>query len=252
MVILLLGGTREGREVAHVLHARGFPVMVSVVTDYGAKFVGQAVPVHRGRFEEEDLRDFCRRHGVRFVVDATHPFAQGISVKAIKVAKEEGIPYLRYERKPVRSTYQKLEVVSSFEEAREALQPFQVILLTIGVSHLHTFVSLREAGKKLFVRVLPTSASLRRCESLGFSPQEIIAFPGPGSVEMNFRLFVDFEVEAVVSKESGVEGGTQVKIEAAQRANITVVLIRRPTLPYPVVVESIAELLEKLEGWYRI
>ncbi|MGQ9747105.1 MAG: precorrin-6A reductase [Candidatus Caldatribacteriaceae bacterium] len=249
MVILILGGTKEGREIAEKLISLGFQIMVSVTTSHGADLLerGIGIEIHKGPLDKNLLREICRKRGVETIIDATHPFAQLISKTAIDVAEEEHIRYIRYERKPLYSSYKKLWIVNGFSEAREALRPFKTIFLTIGFRYLHEFIPLRKEGKKLIARIMPFSFSLQRCEEMGFSPQEIIAIHGPCSVEMNYQMFMEFQVEVVVSKESGREGGLTEKAQAAQKAGIPIVVIKRPVIFYPTVIYEKEDLFRILE-----
>lgn len=247
MVILVLGGTKEGREIAKGLTCLGFQIMVSVTTSHGADLLGRGIEIHKGPLDKNLLREICRKWGVETIIDATHPFAQLISKMAIDVAEEECIRYIRYERKPLSPSYKKLWTVNGFPEAREAVKTFKTIFLTIGFRHLKEFISLKEEGKKLIARIMPFSFSLQKCEEMGFSPQEIVAIYGPCSVEMNYQMFMDFQIEVVVSKESGREGGLTEKVQAAQKAGIPIVVIKKPVIFYPVVVYEIEDLFRMLE-----
>ena len=83
-------------------------------------------------------------------------------------------------------------------------------------------------NKKLYIRVLPTSQVLTRCELLGFKPNQIIAAQGPFSQEWDEAMFKQLKIEVVVTKESGKVGGTLEKVKACQHLNIPLVILKRP------------------------
>src|ERR671923_1579881 len=100
-MILLLSGTSEGRLLSARLHAEGLPFVASVTTPEARQLfaaVDPAPEVLVTRFSGDTLVTFLREHRVSAILDATHPFAQHISEKAIQVAAREHIPYVRYER----------------------------------------------------------------------------------------------------------------------------------------------------------
>lgn len=226
-MILLLGGTTEGRIIAGVLQERGYPLLVSVVSGVGRDFLPPDVAVRSGPFSEESLEIFIRKERIQIIVDATHPFAQRIKAIARQVAQKLKIPYLVYERTNIELPPSVLQV-NGVEEAIQHLRSYRRIFFTIGSKYLAPFMVLKKEGKSIRVRVLPMSHSLRRCEELGLSPRELVALCGPVSAELNYVLFREFGAEVVVSKESGREGGLPEKVEATSRLGIPLLLLKRP------------------------
>ncbi|MBB1052766.1 precorrin-6A/cobalt-precorrin-6A reductase, partial [Dietzia sp. B44] len=78
-MILVLGGTAEARELARLLQDAGHEFCSSLA----GRVARPRLPVGRVRIGGfggvEGLRDHLSTHRVRVVVDATHPFAAGIS-----------------------------------------------------------------------------------------------------------------------------------------------------------------------------
>ena len=81
-MILVLGGTAEARELAVLLQDAGLEFCSSLA----GRVARPRLPVGRVRVGGfggvEGLRDHLRAAEVRAVVDATHPFASGISSNA--------------------------------------------------------------------------------------------------------------------------------------------------------------------------
>ncbi|MGH2332352.1 precorrin-6A reductase [Thermoanaerobacter mathranii] len=243
-MILVLAGTKDGREIAERLKLKGFEVIASTVTDYGASLFSEGIKVHKGAMDELSLIDFIYKNNIDIVVDATHPFAKDVSINAINACNKTGIKYIRYERESL--YYYKAIVVKSFEEAAEECKKYDSIFLTVGSKNLEKFRVLWEIGKKVTARVLPLSSVIKKCENLGLKPKNIIAMEGPFTKELNYQMFKERNAEVIVTKESGIVGGVLEKFEAAKMLGIPVILIKRPDINYPVVLTDVDSLINEV------
>ena len=72
--ILIFAGTTEGRELSECLAATGIAHTLCVATDYGEVVLKEhpLVKVHRGRMNQEEIREYIKTGGFGAVVDATH------------------------------------------------------------------------------------------------------------------------------------------------------------------------------------
>jgi precorrin-6x reductase len=243
-MILVLAGTKDGREIAERLKLKDVEVVASTVTDYGASIFNEGIKVNKGALDELSLIEFIYKNNIDIVVDATHPFAKDVSINAINACNKTGIKYIRYERE---SLYcHNAIMVKSFEEAAEECKKYDSIFLTIGSKNLEKFKFLWEAGKKVTVRVLPSSSIIKKCEDLGLTPKDIIAMEGPFSRELNYQMFKEKKAEIIVTKESGIVGGVLEKFEAAKMLGIPVILIKRPDVNYPVVLTNVDSLIKEV------
>ena len=96
--ILILGGTREGRDLAELLVAGGHDVITSLAgrVTRPAHIAGE---VRVGGFGgAEGLAAWLLDNGIERVVDATHPFAEKISANAVTACQRTGISLLRIAR----------------------------------------------------------------------------------------------------------------------------------------------------------
>ncbi|MCX6089254.1 MAG: precorrin-6A reductase [Candidatus Atribacteria bacterium] len=246
-MILVLAGTKDGRSLAESLAGMGFSVLASTVSDYGNSFFSGNVKVRAGELDHDSLQRLLKEKDIQFVIDATHPFAREISQNAIDVCQSEKIKYIRYERKETGNhLYTGLIQVKDFDEAVEKAGSYHSVFLTIGSRNLDRFAILKNQGRKVIARVLPTSEALKKCQELGFLPRDVIAMEGPFSVGLNYYMFKHYQANVVVTKDSGPEGGVYEKMKAAAKLHIPVILVERFRLNYPLLVHKTAELLKEI------
>lgn len=264
-MILLLGGTTEGREIlAHCLE-RGWAVVATAATEYGRILLEKSASGFQKKdihfiarpLEREEMIFLIREKGVKVVVDATHPFAVLVSKKAREACRETGIPYIRYCRQRG-GIPEKGEVLicPHYEAAAQkaaALGGKGTIFLTVGSRPLPLFVAAaREQGRRVVARVLPVVEAIERCRKAGLEPADIIAMQGPFSCELNKALFRAYQASVVVAKESGIAGGMEEKVQAAASLGIPLVLVSRPAEPLPegqeIVVGAYMDLINCLEA----
>lgn len=250
-MILLIAGTKDGRDLILDLLNNNFKVVATTATNYGKELIGEHpnLTVLSGKKDYNEMLNVIETHNVRCIVDASHPYAENVSRNAIKVAKDKNIKYLRYERK--KSDISGVKRVKNYNEAAESLKETQGnIMLTIGSNNLEIFAKHLDKSR-LIVRVLPSSNVLEKCERLGFAPNKIIAIQGPFSKELNRELYRKFAIDFVVTKDGGEEGGTRNKIDAAIEEGIKVILIERPDIDYGTVFSEKSRIIEELKKiWF--
>lgn len=262
-MILVLGGTVEGREIAALLGRRGYKVLLTVVSDYGAALAPPepSVEVLAGKLEQTELTELISKRGVRVIIDATHPYAEVVTDNSLKAALETKTPYLRFERKPAADSIEGPDVykVKTYEEAAEtAMSLGNTVFLTIGSKNLEPFVKKSHfTGKRVVARVLPDAGVIQQCLELGLLPKDIIAVQGPFSLEMNAAWIREYGADVLVTKDSGRVGGTDTKVDAAARLKLPVVVISRPDTVITsecgdtVVLDDIDEIVIRAEMLYK-
>lgn len=253
-MILVLSGTRDGREIVYSLKDKGFSLIVTTATGYGRSLYeeGDGLRVISKRFDYEEMKVLLKDNSIKLAVDATHPYADKVSANITKACKDLDIPYIRYQRKESRLEEYKdiIEWVADYDEAAERLsKAVGNILLTTGSKTLEVFSS-RVAVSRLYPRILPTSNILKKCEELGFKPSNIIAMQGPFSKEMNIEMIKKYDIDALVTKDSGKVGGTIEKLEAAKELSIPVIIISRPQNKEESAFDSAQELIDKVSEIY--
>lgn len=235
-MILVLGGTLEGREIASALAERKHKVLITVVSDYGAELIPRAIPVEVlvKALDMVGLKQLFQDRQISLVIDATHPYACAITENACEAAEQAKIPYIRFERPPVSQTLDESRAmvypVSDFTAGAElSVTLGETIFLTIGSRHLEPFVIAGcRNNKRVVARVLPDSLSIEQCVKLGMAPKDIVAVQGPFSLEMNLAMLREYKAGVLVTKDSGKVGGTDTKLEAAAQLGLPAVMVTRP------------------------
>ncbi|QIB26434.1 cobalt-precorrin-6A reductase [Caloranaerobacter azorensis] len=250
-MILILSGTKDGREIAYILYKKNYPLIVTTATDYGKYLIKKYgdLEVYSKKLNYEEMLELIDERNIKLVIDATHPYAEKVSKNINRACKYKGIPCFRFQRKEIRnlSEFQnKIQRAEDYEEAAKSLANREGnILLTIGSKTLDIFVKYINV-QRLFARVLPTSDVLKRCEDLGFKPSNIIAMQGPFSKEMNIEIIKKYNIDIMVTKDSGKIGGTVEKLKAAEECGISVVVIERPNIYGELVYDDINQLIKKV------
>ena len=96
-MILVFGGTTEGRMTVKVLDESGAAYWYSTRSD-----TQEIQPAHgyhiTGAMEVCEMAAFCHEHGIRLIIDAAHPFAINLHRNIIDLAGQIGTPVIRYDR----------------------------------------------------------------------------------------------------------------------------------------------------------
>ncbi|TCJ79737.1 UNVERIFIED_ORG: precorrin-6A reductase [Dietzia maris] len=240
MSVLILGGTAEARELAVLLQEGGLRFSSSLA----GRVARPRLPVGEVRVGGFGGIDGLRRHlteaGVAAVVDATHPFAAGISANAAAACAAAEVPLLRLERPGWAAApgADGWHWVDDHDEAaatasRVGRRPF----LTIGRQSLDKFVGPLAEHHALVRVVDPPEVGLP-------ASWRLLLNRGPYSVEGERELFADHGVDVLVTKDSG-GGHTWSKMAVADELGVPVVVVRRPgSAPGVPVVDSAAAAAE--------
>lgn len=248
-MILVLGGTSDSLEICDRINKyKNLPYILSVTTSYGEDLARKyAKNVITGKLAKEDMINFIEQNNINKIIDATHPYAIEVSKNAIQCATELKIDYIRYERKSLIDSinYENKYIVNSIEDAcKIAREKGRNIFIGTGSKNLPQIVDFIP-DRNLIVRVLPTSDVILSCENLGLNADNIIAMKGPFNQSINEEFYKHYDIDIVVTKESGTAGGFLEKVNACEALKIPVVIIAREKINYPIVVNDIDEL-EKL------
>ena len=236
MSVLLLGGTAEARALAERLVGCDVPVLSSLAGRVARPRLPVG-PVRIGGFGGADgLRDWLVEHEASAVVDATHPFAERISVHAATACRSAGVPLLRLQRPgwaelPAAEGWHWVEDhrAAAIAAARLGVRPF----LTVGRQPLRAFLGpLRDAAALVRVVDPPEVVLPERWR--------VVLGRGPYTADTERAMFLDHGADVLVTKDSG-GGLTRPKLDVADTLGLPVVIVRRPRPPAGVDTVSDVE-----------
>lgn len=246
--VVVIAGTIDARQIIGELKKLNISVAATVATTFGSELLSEyaGVTVFEGKLNLEEMINLIRKLDARYLVDASHPYAGNVSVNAIAACRAVGIPYLRFERDECRFEYSNVTRVKDFIEAAQVVASYKGnIFLTVGSNNLEIFIkSIPDFRDRLYVRVLPDSKVLIKCEQVGLSAKNIIAMKGPFTEAMNIEMFKACNAAVIVTKDSGEAGGADEKVIAAEKFCIPVIIVERPHLQYGRKVGTIEEVVE--------
>lgn len=249
-MLLVFGGTTEGRRCAQALSGAGLAFLYSTKTEVAFEPPEGARKIF-GALETAELIHLCRRERISAIINASHPFAERLHSTIAHAATLLSLPVFRFEREyPPRRPLQGLRLyVDDYAELLaklETLHPARLLALT-GVQ---TIARLRPWWSKhsSYFQILDRESSFGIAAQSGFPRACLVARP-PWEDAQGLAAFIDqLRFDAVVTKESGTSGFQQVKEEAALLAGVSLLILKRPALPANfITVDSEAALLAKLE-----
>ena len=202
-MILVFGGTTEGRKAVEVLEEGGNTYY------YSTKTGEQDITLHHGQridgaLDAEAMQTFCREHGIRLIVDAAHPFASQLHQTIALVSESLSIPTIRYERiYPERDPE-----ITWIDDYSQIPRDIHSLLATTGVQSIAKLKPLEAEGTRIYYRILQRESSIALALKQGA-----------------------VEAEAILLKESGLSGGFSEKVKAAKARGMRIIALKRPQTP---------------------
>ncbi|WP_330281475.1 cobalt-precorrin-6A reductase [Streptomyces sp. NBC_00588] len=241
--VLILGGTAEARELAAALAARPGVHVTTSLAGRVSRPGALAGDVRVGGFGGvRGLADWLREQRVDVLVDATHPFAAGITANAVQAAAASGVPAVVLRRPGWRpGPGDRWHLVPSLAAAADLLPHLgSRAFLTTGRLGLASFAHLTD--QHFVVRsVEPPEPPLP-------PHTEVLLARGPFTVTNETALLREHLIDVLVTKDSG-GSATAAKLTAARELGLPVVMVERPVLPEGVsVVPEVAGVLTLLES----
>ena len=222
-MILVFGGTTEGRKAAETLEESGSTYFYSTKTGEQDIVLHHGVRID-GALTAEDMQAFCREQGVRLIVDAAHPFAERLHLTIAQVSLDLQIPIVRYERiYPPRNPditwindYSELDYILP-SLSREG-QGGGRLLATTGVQSIFKLKHLEELGIKFIYRILNRESSIVLAHQQGATDDQLCYYEDGGMPS----------ADAILMKESGISGGFVEKVAEARAKGMRIIVIKRP------------------------
>lgn len=241
-MILVFGGTTEGRKVVEELEDAGSPYFYSTRTD------GQQIDlVHgihlTGGMDLDKMTAFCDAHGIRLIIDAAHPFAEDLHQNVLLLAHQRHLPLIRFDRiYPPRTD--NVVWCKDYQDAIRQLESHGIgkLLVLTGVN---TIGKLRDywSRHECRVRILHRQASLAMARKVCFPEDHLVYYEDDDTPSLIAR----YHPQAILTKESGESGGYEEKVRAAHEAGIQVFVVERPEYP-PSIAGAEDVALHRVNG----
>lgn len=225
-MILIFGGTTEGRKVVKVCDRASSPFFYA--TKGSLQEVKSANGTQlRGEMDVSQIMLFCRANNIRLLIDAAHPFAEVLHQNIATASTKLNIPVIRYERSYAKR-HETALWFDTYEDATDFLlrNNYDNILALTGVNTIAKFKRLWQQRFCRF-RILDREDSRKIAAQQHFPPEQLLFYKKD---EDEKALFQKLQPQALLTKESGESGGFHKKWAAAQSLNIPLLVIKRPKL----------------------
>ncbi|WMI95667.1 cobalt-precorrin-5B (C(1))-methyltransferase CbiD [Bacteroides fragilis] len=256
-MILILGGTTEGRKVVGIAEEAGKPYYYSTKGDEQEISLQHGIRL-TGALTQTTMKAFCRENGIRLLVDAAHPFAEQLHATVTAVSQALGIPCVRYERmyddlfklfnEEMYDEYP-LKLREKYEELLELLNE-EGIHRVLALTGVQSIPKLKPFWKKkeseCYFRILDRESSREIVRKAGF-PEDRLVYYTPGKENLP-ELLRQLSPEVVLLKESGVSGGFSEKVNIITEQGIRLYILLRPSLPpYDQTVNGVNGMRRAIE-----
>ena len=207
--VWILSGTSDGPALAKKLLGLDYVVFTSVVTHRAVNSYLKNPKLHiiTGKLNDKDeIINFIKKNNIKFVIDATHPFALIISKILSRACKEINITLLVFERKTLIKNYNNFYYISNLKDTRKFDLLNKNLLLAIGSRFLKDTARYYSSfGANVFTRVLPTHESISSAYGSCIKKTNIaILQPSKNKESFLEKKLCDFwEIDYVLCRETG-------------------------------------------------
>ncbi|WP_238918760.1 cobalt-precorrin-6A reductase [Clostridium sp. YIM B02555] len=243
-------GTSEGRKILSLINEYTDNIAVTTATTYGGQLLEKfkMKNLNTKPLNKEEMLEWIKVNSINILVDASHPYAEIVTRTAIECAEELDIKYLRYERKGALEDIEDEDIirVKDYDEAINIIKNIEGnVLNTTGGNNVTKFLSL-ECKYRVIHRILPSPNVLSKIVDAGIKLKDIIALQGPISYELEKAFIKQYDAKAILTKDSGTEGGVLEKYKAAKECNIKLIVIDKPKFIGDTPFSSEEELVQHI------
>ena len=231
--VWILSGTSDGPVIANRLLELNYSVFASVLTYKAgqAYFENQKLHIITGKLNDKDeIINFIKKNKIKYVIDATHPFAVIISKNLSNACKEINIPLLVFERKSQIKNIKNFIYIDDLKNINKSNLENKNILLAIGSRFLDdTAKYYMKCKANVFTRVLPTYESITKAFGSCIKKSNIaILEPSKSEGCILEKKLCDFwRIDYVLCRESG--SYSQKKWESiVSGSKMKLFLVKRP------------------------
>jgi cobalt-precorrin-5B (C1)-methyltransferase len=222
-MILVFGGTTEGRKAVEVLEQAAKPYF------YSTRGNEQEVTLLHGQrlagtMTAQEAAAFCLSHAIRLIIDAAHPFAEELHRNLMEVTNQLQLPLIRYDRIYPPHTPD----ITWCRDYTDAIAQLEAQ----GIQHLLALTGVQTIGRlkpfwqrhECWFRILDRDSSRHIASQVNFPDSHLVYYDSDNTASFITQLRPD----AILTKESGLSGGFMEKVEAAKAAGIKIFVVERP------------------------
>jgi precorrin-6A/cobalt-precorrin-6A reductase len=237
MTGLVLAGTSEARELCAVLGEYNVDAIASLAGETRSPRTLDVRTRIGGFGGATGLSQFIVENQIKWVVDATHPFAVQMSKTNADVCAALGVPTISLQRPPWTPTpTDNWHFIDTISELSNLIPEHANVFLGTGRKTLEQYHIL--SGRRLLCRVIDAP--------VGDFPFKGGAFQvgrPPFSVEEEIALFRKESIDWIVVKNAGGSGGFS-KLLAAQQMGLPVAMINRQPPVNTTVITQVTDAVE--------
>lgn len=241
--VFIFAGTTEGRLLYYKALETGLDAAVFVATHEGRETVLGKCPgelvipetgIRLGRLDSDKMVELFRNEKPDIVFDATHPFAIEVTKNIRTAAAGCGIPCVRVLRESEEGSDESATYVASMDEALELTAgkyKNKNVLFTTGSKEayrIREFFEPEYVSRFFFFRILPGKENRQHIADIGGNESHVIEGMGPFSQADNVSLIKEYDIDVLITKESGKGSGFEDKLKACSESGTDAIVIRRP------------------------
>lgn len=249
-------GTSEGRKIVSLINKYTNDIAVSTATAYGGELLKEfnIKVLNTKPLNKEEMVNWIKINKIDVLVDASHPYAEEVTKTALECANVLNIQYVRYERKGALENINDENIirVKDYDEAIGIIKNVDGnVLNTTGGNNVSKFLNL-DFEYRIIHRILPSPKVLDKIVEAGISIKNIIAMQGPISYELEKAFIHQYNAKAILTKDSGIEGGVLEKYKAVKESNIKLIVIEKPKFNYDLEFNNEENLIQYLIKKYKL
>ncbi len=237
MRVLLLGGTTEAGQMAKALVEAGIDAVYSYAGRTNSP-VSQPLTTRIGGFGGvTGLIAYLCDTNITHVIDATHPFAAGMSANAHQACRKLALPLIRLERPPwAAQNGDNWTLVPRIEDIPATLPDAPArVFLAIGKQQIGLFAAKPQHHYVLRLVDAPDA-------TLPLPSTTVLLARGPFTTQDDKTMMQEHAITHVVAKNAGGIGA-QAKLDAARMLGLPVIMADRPPLPGNNIAKDVAEVM---------
>jgi len=241
MTGLVLAGTYEARLLCAEL-AQAHVDAVASLAGVTRKPEELAIKTRIGGFGGEDgFQTYVVENKIKWVIDATHPFATKMTAMAAKVCDAMGLPYMILQRPEwVAGPSDDWHPIGSVDELPSMVPEDATVFLGTGRQTLADFSVL--SGRRLLCRVVDQPSA-----PFPFEGGQFLVGRPPFSVEEEVQILTQNKIDWLVVKNSGGAGG-YAKLAAAAKLGLPVAMFNRAALPDATLTQDVSQAMAWMQG----